>query len=376
VLRSDGLATLLTIARGIGWAAEWRTGRSRPTIARLMEVSGRSRRTVQYWCRWLEDRDLLTVLEPGTTPQFRPAILRSLPATLGSDNPDEGNLAREWVLTLPPSIDPPAPAVHQNCTPPRLERSSKPEKHPDARAREAKHPAGAWRIGAATPHSPSRPPLRSPESPGSVVIPWPPGRKAQRRPEALAACASLRAQHPVLARLSARGLRSQLRAWLLHPTRAYTPADILWALEHHPDGTAWHHGEPVRQPASWIRHRLSTWLGEDGEPVPPRSAQLFARAEAGRQAQAAEWARLAQQLHPGGDSTAARAEARRIAAAAAERSRTRARPGVEQTHGLRMSGSSGVPDTRKGAGPPEPQGAGVRSIRGASMWARSPGERK
>jgi hypothetical protein len=40
-----------------------------------MAATGLSRRCVQKWCRWLETRRLLAVLEPGTTPLYRPALL-------------------------------------------------------------------------------------------------------------------------------------------------------------------------------------------------------------------------------------------------------------------------------------------------------------
>jgi hypothetical protein len=92
LLRADAHRNALMIARAAGWAADWHTGRSRPGLARLMEVSGLSLRTVQRWTRWLEHRGLLVVLEAGATPDFRPGILR----------PGDPNLAREWLLTLPP----------------------------------------------------------------------------------------------------------------------------------------------------------------------------------------------------------------------------------------------------------------------------------
>ena len=76
LLRADAHRNVLTIARLIGWSADWRTGLSRPTLARLMEGTGLSRRCVQNWLRWIEERGLLEVTELGTTPRFRPGILR------------------------------------------------------------------------------------------------------------------------------------------------------------------------------------------------------------------------------------------------------------------------------------------------------------
>src|SRR5579859_464918 len=93
LLRADARRNLLMVARVIGWSADRRTLRSRPTIGRIMAVTGLAERTVQRWCRWLEARGLLQVLEEGTTPQFRPGLLARGHA---------GNLAREWRLAVPP----------------------------------------------------------------------------------------------------------------------------------------------------------------------------------------------------------------------------------------------------------------------------------
>jgi hypothetical protein len=79
---------MLAVARAVGWSADWETLRSRPTIARIMETTGLSRRSVQRWTRWLETRGLLRVVHPGTTARFSPGILRC----------GEPNEAREWEL--------------------------------------------------------------------------------------------------------------------------------------------------------------------------------------------------------------------------------------------------------------------------------------
>jgi hypothetical protein len=93
-LRADAYANMLAVARAVGWSADWETLRSRPTIARIMAVTGLSKRSCQRWCRWLELRGLLRVLEEGTTPQYRPGVLRR----------GDANLARTWELA-DPSVD-------------------------------------------------------------------------------------------------------------------------------------------------------------------------------------------------------------------------------------------------------------------------------
>lgn len=103
VLRSDYRANMLAVARAIGWAADWETLRSRPTMARIIELTGLSERTCQRWCRWLEHRRLLEVLTEGSTPQFRAGILYG----------EGGNQAREWRLTDPSA----APSVYLAGTP-------------------------------------------------------------------------------------------------------------------------------------------------------------------------------------------------------------------------------------------------------------------
>jgi hypothetical protein len=212
-----------------------------------MAVTKLSRRTVQNWTRWLERRGLLDVLEPGTTPDYRPALL-----ALGT-----GNLAREWRLTIP--------AVHGTCTPPvdlDLERTS----NAVGRARETSETA--CRSAADSPPPPS-PPVRQSAH-------WPSGQTPQRRRERLAAAESLRRDLPVLQRMSARAVRSAVRP---HFAAGWTPADVRHALDHHPDGWPHIRTTEVYSPAAWLAYRLSLWRSADGAVLPPHSAQLATLAE-------------------------------------------------------------------------------------------------
>jgi hypothetical protein len=207
---------MLKVARAVGWAADWHTLQSRPTIARIMERTGLSERTVQRWCRWLEVRGLLAVLEPGTTPQFSPGVL----CTGGR------NTAREWLL-----VDP-------TVTPSQV-LDLDPERSAPTRAPAREDRGKAQRQGAA---------------PGF-------------------------GDHLVLRRVSPAMLRHILRPWA---AAGWTEADVRHALDARPDGSPWLHSDAVRVPHAWLRHRLSAWLDEAGQPLPPHSASLAQRAERDR----------------------------------------------------------------------------------------------
>jgi hypothetical protein len=256
LLRADARRNVLAIARVIGWSADPRTGRSRPTLARIMAATGLCRRTVQNWTRWLERRGLLDVLEPGTTPDYRPALL-----ALGT-----GNLAREWRLTIP--------AVQRTCTPPvdlDLERTSS----AGGRARETPETARRCAPDSTPPPSPVVP----------QAIPWPPDQNPQRRRDRLAAAETLRRDLPVLRRMSAVAVRSALRP---HFAAGWTPADVRHALDHLPDGSPHIRTTEVHSPASWLAYRLSLWRSPDGAVLKPHSAELAARAASHQAAQDAQ----------------------------------------------------------------------------------------
>jgi len=315
---------MLAVARVVGWSADWQTLRSRPTLARLIERTGLAERTVQRWLRWLEARGLLEVIEPGTTPQFRPGVLHA----------SDPNLAREWVLTRPPNS-----AVNETGTPSQvlvfnnafpLSDASAPS-HPRAPARETSAPNRPshqdQQDRRSAPDCSFRP---SPLHPAPT---WPLNRNPHRRAEQLAAAESLRRDHLVLRRIPARVLRRELRPYFAAACQAddgsrssgWTPGDVLHAIEYLPDGTQHQHADRVREPAAWLRHRLSFWLDASGAPLPPHSAILAQRAEQARAERPA-----AQPRRPGGPPQAyldARAAlAARLAAAKSHRVTAQPRP--------------------------------------------------
>lgn len=207
---------MLAIARVLAWRASWSTGVSRPTRAATAEAVGCSERTVTRWWGWLEEQQLVRILEPGSLAQFRPGILYK----------DEGPLAKELLLTLPgesfvaPSQGPVDPS----------------------RARETE-PDGSGENPAPT---------------GTVAL-----AKEVRRVS-----------------LTARRVRVTTLAGLLAPLAdaEWSPDCVLYALDHLPDGTPHRHTDEVRHAYGWMRNRLTLWLDGEGRPVPGRRAQLEERA--------------------------------------------------------------------------------------------------
>jgi hypothetical protein len=199
---------------------------------------------VQNWCRWLERRGLLAVLEPGTTAQFRPGIL-----ALGT-----GNLAREWQLTPSPG--------HETCTPPP--GNPDPERSRFAGAREDSQ----TNRRSAADSTPPAPLPRLPQLPSN--------QNPQRRRERLAAAEQLRRDLPVFRQMSARAVRSAVRVYF---AAGWTVADVEHALDHLPDCTRHIRTTVIHSPARWLAWRLGLWLSPDGTPLPPHSVKLAARAE-------------------------------------------------------------------------------------------------
>jgi hypothetical protein len=263
LLRADARRNVLTIARAVGWSADWHTSRSRPTLARLMEVSGLSLRTVQRWTRWLEHAGLLAVLEPGTTADFRPGVLSR----------DDPNLAREWLLT--------ARAVDGSGTPPGSESSGT----DSPRTREALRSGKVkTRMARAARGLSNVPP----------AAPFAARRNPQTRSDGLAAAAVVLSRAPVLRDLSPRHVRHIARPFF---AAGYSPADIVECLSTEPGGRSHGYTAAVRHPAGWARARLSLWLSPAGVPLPSPSqvrAAAHERARAEQRARRQDRERAAQ----------------------------------------------------------------------------------
>ena len=307
----DAHANLMSVAWVLARSADWTSLTTRPTWAHVMHHAGIRRSTVAKYLRLLRDAGLLGVVETGSTPLIRPAVLYGLvPA-------GAGNRAGEYVLCVPrPAITDVAlrAAVDRNRTPPGFRQEAR---HTPPHARE--NTPGA--DGHQTPATP-------PGTPG----------------ETLAAMVDLQRRCPPLARITARHLRSILRRWW---RAGWTSADVQHCLDHKPGGELWPHTDPVRAVPGWIRYRLSAWLGPDGAPL--RSPGQQRRGEHHRQRaeqadRAARWAAL---------RSAAVSPAAHAAHVAAARELLRARsPAAARIIARRAAGIGGNPHNSPPEGDP------------------------
>jgi len=282
-MRADRRATILAVAGEMARVAEYGAMTSRPTRAACERAAGRAPRSVQRAWRWLE-RQYAVVLQEGTTPQFSPGVLA----------PDDGNQARLFRLVLPPEPE----AVELDDAPPRTTIL----RFPSACAREA--------AGRGKPASKRRSGLPT-------------------RAGMLRAAEWLRFRSAVLRRISGRMLRSLLRRFW---QAGWAVRDTLHGLDAPPDGRPHLHTDDVRDPAGWVKYRMSHWLDADGRPGGSRSQQLAAAASAQRAEQAARRAARAAALKEAGkvDQAVMAGRAREQLAEALRRGGARA---VQVTHG-------------------------------------------
>ncbi|MEU7889865.1 hypothetical protein AB0B54_30555 [Microbispora bryophytorum] len=250
------------------WQLATRTGRNMVTAPKkgatwavIAAEAGVSRSTLADRLAWLIERGLLVRVTPGTTPRFRPGTLR------GALDDGRGNEAATYVLTLPADLaqalaeddqgtggqfptgasdpatndwrDVPWPA---ETLPVELTRTPKPhvvdvgeKTSPDVRARET--PAHTAPIAA-----------------------WPATATPGTKTEMLTACKRLRAEDPILRKLSARHLRSLLRVLF---RLGATIDDVRHVLHHQPGGSAWPLEAAPRFVPGWVRWRVQAWLTLD-----------------------------------------------------------------------------------------------------------------
>lgn len=298
-LRRDCRAKLLATVRELTLTASWSTWESWPGWDRLMDVSGWARSTLAGWLRQLRLLGWLSVIESGSTPQFRPMSLAHV----------EGNRRAVYALRVPRRPgEHAAQDVHQDAgvAAPQAESvmpGSELEKRTQA----------AWRAFAAGPGHPS-----DQGKPRAGEETWTPtwffdlsswvsswvssraravfhssqvnalsdpkieglrpridqgyrgfsARVPATGPQMLAAAAELRHQHPVLARLTIRAVRALCRPYW---RAGWTNADVLHALEYRP--TSWN-TLPAMDPAKvlapyrWCQSRLSAWRTDTGRVLP------------------------------------------------------------------------------------------------------------
>jgi hypothetical protein len=286
--------------RGLAAYMDWDTRTTRPTWARLaaMASSGLEplhRSTVARCLRWLADRGYLGVVESGSTPDFRPGILR---------RENDGNLAAVYVLTTHgrnelkrTDVAPTAKTVqNENATPSVSRRDLE---GPRTRAREG---AEIKIKGGEDPAPPGLPLLpRGGRAPAAADRP-------EKRSDGEGLARSLQDLAAVFRGLSPAHVAHLARAQL---AAGWTPADVVYALDHQPGGRPWGFTATIRHPAGWARARLAAWLEPDGTARASASQVRAAaaarnRAEAAaRRDQAAELA--ATRVDPAGPAAKARA---------------------------------------------------------------------
>jgi hypothetical protein len=306
VYRADAAATAAEIAAQLATFASWHSATTRPTWALLCKRTGRGRSTIGRHLKAMRAAGLLVVIETGSTPAIRSAVLHDAA---------EGNRAAVYFLALPDEpvvVDDRAelaaapadltwaaadPAVDRSETPTGSRREISP------RARDV--PTG----GHKHDHEQPRKTRRGPDGPleKRTGEAGPPSRAADRRRRVDAATVLRRGSLP-LRRLSAAYVASIAAPFLASGPGdpSWTVADLLWALDHTPDGRPWTYTSDVGNPAGWARHRLAAWRDDAGRIRPGRRAQLLLAAAADRARIDADRAALGPVITPAEAREAAR----------------------------------------------------------------------
>ncbi|MEU4233290.1 hypothetical protein AB0F17_54170 [Nonomuraea sp. NPDC026600] len=254
--------TMLTApAKGATWA--------------IMAADARVSRTVLAdRIAWLLTRGLLVRAVAGSTPRYRRGTRQGL------DDDGLGNLAAQYVLTVPEALLQDladeldhSPALIPADVGDALEEVPWPvETLPVDQTRTPSPPPAD--VGDETSRSAGA--RERPAAPSPAQL-WPAAVTPRTKADMLSACERLRADDPLLAQLTARHLRSLLRAAF---TSGATTSDIRHAINHRVDGTQHPHTDRPRWLPAWLRSRLAHWLGADGQPVTPWPSQARALAAA------------------------------------------------------------------------------------------------
>ncbi len=285
-LRRDARRRLQVLVETLRNWADWSTGEAWPTWARLQAATGWGRSSVARWLRQLWILGWIDRIEPGSTPQFRPMA-----------SPIEGNRAAVYGLLVPAYAEhiEPQERLHRyrmtiaemrdkiaqlkaaeektwtpSCSFDLLELKIV-VGHLRTRAREIFHRSTAVSEVDEQTIEPLRGRIDEGQGQFATKVPT-------TRAQMLAAAAELRRQHPVLARLSVRAIRSICRSWWRSD---WCNRDVLHALRYRPtgwSGTESGHVEyAVIHPAGWVRSRLSTWRDERGRPLPTRHTRRLTK---------------------------------------------------------------------------------------------------
>ena len=295
-LRADALSNLASVAATLARYADWGELTTRPTWARIGQLAGLARRSVARWIAWLRARNLLGLVETGSTPATRPMALADL----------DGNRAAVYLLCHPPgrrpsaarlsaefaddgSPDDLAPDVHEASSAPPVDRNGTPpgpapqemgqigraravSEYPPLRGVAKKRQEEGLPAETSAPHSVDAPYSRE----NALRRPWGLHSPAHTRRDMLELCRRLQDEAPLWRAIgSTRRLRSLLRPWL---AAGWTAAGIGHAVDHKPDGTSWNYAwrttEDLTNPPGWIRHRRKYWTDPSGKPLPDPRADV------------------------------------------------------------------------------------------------------
>ncbi|WP_427019527.1 hypothetical protein ACQCSX_23435 (plasmid) [Pseudarthrobacter sp. P1] len=275
----NGQATIMAVLRALIERADYDTMTTRPGWEALITATGTSRTTVARVLRLLVAWGIIGRVAAGRQAKY---------AAAGPDG-ERINEAAVYVLCTPS----PLALVDKVGTPPALGGSHLNKKeltHTRAREKNINHGVAPPRliVEGATSGAPAA------QVPWRPELLWPAHRTTKRHVQRVAAASEIRYRSFPLRCMTPKDVASSCRDFFL---AGWTVADILHALDWRPDGTLWpHSGAPDTKDAwrmrGWLRHRLSAWRTEAGEPLRSRDQQAAARAAALRREQEAERRRI------------------------------------------------------------------------------------
>lgn len=314
-LRSDARRRLLQLATCLRNWADWREYTCRPTWPVLCEASEWARSTMASWLRQLRLYGWVTIVEPGSTPEHRP---------MGAPSSAEGNRAAVYALRVPM----PAEEARSGQTielveilPQATVETAGKAPSSTATSAQVNAPVGktwtpSWSfksckegfVGSSSRARDFFHSLPTPETLGHDQIEALRARSDEEQgwtfssrvpvsdAEMYVAACELRRQHPILARLSPRAVRSLARPfWRV----SWSNDDLLHGLDWRP--TSWSSTLPspaeyaVIHPLGWCRSRLAAWR-DDRDRVLPGRSQRAAQREADQRHRTAQYGQIGARL--------------------------------------------------------------------------------
>ncbi|MFD8529505.1 hypothetical protein ACFV0L_18995 [Streptosporangium canum] len=248
-LRCHAYRNLSEVAAKLADWADWTTMTTRPTEQRIADDLDLALSTVKRWIRWLRVRGFLGVVEEGTTVRFRKGTRRGL------DDDGLGNRAAVWVLCAPtPELDEHDARTDKTTTEPPSCTSRRGVQEGPTHAREERSSSRRRNRISTTDEAAATPGTRK---------------------HALQVAQKIHDESTTLRRLSPWYIRHLIRVFV---AAGWSAADVLHALDHQQDGSAWTYTwqsrDEIRNVPGWVRFRLAAWLDEHGQPVPSKSQRL------------------------------------------------------------------------------------------------------